>query len=202
MGTVIKCGEEDDPIGVASVLSLAPQDKCGQGGLAALGQLRSYLERHCPDDATRKRLAAAWAAPATGLVLDERLMNCPPQLAPPLVEGLFAELAAAAADEDLAPARRQALAFRQYLVLVRAYTDPLAAARDTGPSGSGGSKQQQQKKQKTQQAKTSKMQMTTMMLKRKKPSPTNLSWREMINLCTTKIRSPPRNMAKQPPPSC
>ncbi len=38
----------------------------------------------------------AWDGDGTGLIVSERLVNCPPQLAPPLVKGLFDEISAAA----------------------------------------------------------------------------------------------------------
>ena len=41
-------------------------------------------------------LSQAWDGASTGLVVSERLVNCPPQLAPPLVKALFDEISAAA----------------------------------------------------------------------------------------------------------
>jgi hypothetical protein len=41
----------------------------------------------------------AWDAPGTGLIINERLVNCPPQLAPPLVQALFDEVGWAVEDE-------------------------------------------------------------------------------------------------------
>jgi hypothetical protein len=41
-------------------------------------------------------VSQAWDGAGTGLVVSERLVNCPPQLAPPLVKALFDELSAAA----------------------------------------------------------------------------------------------------------
>ena len=38
----------------------------------------------------------AWDGEGTGLIVSERLVNCPPQLAPPLVKGLFDEISTAA----------------------------------------------------------------------------------------------------------
>lgn len=40
----------------------------------------------------------AWSAPGTGLLLNERLVNSPPQIAPPLVQALFEEIDQAAGD--------------------------------------------------------------------------------------------------------
>ncbi len=46
------------------------------------------------------RLLQAWSAAGSGLVVSERLINCPPQLAPPLQQNLFDEARAVAEDED------------------------------------------------------------------------------------------------------
>lgn len=144
VGTVIKCGEEDDPIGLTTVLSLQQHGE----RLRSLAQLRAFLEAHCPNDGARRQLATAWAAPATGLLLSERLVNSPPQLAPPLQEALFSEVASAAADGDLPPAQRESFAFKQYLMLLRAYADPTAqqGAEGQGAGSSGGKKKKKKKK--------------------------------------------------------
>jgi protein BCP1 len=44
-------------------------------------------------------LLQAWEQPGTGLLLNERLINSPPQLAPPLVQALFSEISWAMEDE-------------------------------------------------------------------------------------------------------
>lgn len=41
----------------------------------------------------------AWNNDKTGLLLSERLVNCPPQLAPPLNQALFDEISWAVEDE-------------------------------------------------------------------------------------------------------
>lgn len=45
--------------------------------------------------------AQAWAAAGTGLVVNERLVNSPPELAEPLQGSLFGEVEEAAQDEEL-----------------------------------------------------------------------------------------------------
>lgn len=94
VGSVIKCGDEEEPIGVSTVLSLARH-----GGLKPLCELRAFLAAAAGEH--RRRLEAAWDAPGTGLVVNERLVNCPPELAEPLQESLFGEVAEAAEDEEL-----------------------------------------------------------------------------------------------------
>jgi len=125
VGTVVKTSEEDDPIAVMSVLSTA-----AHGGLACMGQIRAFLERSVPTDADRAALARAWGAPDTGLIVNERLINCPPKLAPPLLQCLLEEVEEAAAEE---PAFR----FKRYLVLTRVYSDAPAAAAGGGSGGDG-----------------------------------------------------------------
>jgi protein BCP1 len=132
VGTVIKCGEDDDPIGVATVLGLHAHRR-----LQPLVELKAFLLEHAPDAAAAAALEAAWGARGAALLLSERLMNCPPVLAPPLMEALFAEVAAAAA----APETRAAFAFDRYLLVSRAYVDPEAApppARKKNKGGGGG----------------------------------------------------------------
>ena len=146
MGTVIKCGEEDDPIGICTALSLPAQS----AHLRSLGQLRDYLLGQLQDAEDRARLELAWRAPGTALVINERLINCPPQLAPPLAEALAGEIEAAAGDTDLPKQQRKSFAFKQYLMLVRAYTDPTTTAaeqqRQQQAAGSSGGKKKKKHK--------------------------------------------------------
>lgn len=100
---VIKCGEGEDPIGVAAVLPLAAHP-----GVAALDELRAFLGARGAGGA----LDAAWDAPGAALLLSERLLNCPPQLAPPLMETLMADVEAAGHDVS------------HYIFVTRAYEDP------------------------------------------------------------------------------
>jgi len=108
VGSVIKCGEGEDLIGIATVLPMKQHTD-----LKALDDIKAFLEDNCPTDMADK-LAAAWTAPGTALLLSERLLNCPPQLAPPLMESLFKE-----ASETLSQKPSQ------YHFVMRAYSDPL-----------------------------------------------------------------------------
>jgi hypothetical protein len=56
VGTVIKCGEDDDPIGVCTVLNLRQHSK-----LKALEELKAFLLAHCPDDASKEALTEVFA---------------------------------------------------------------------------------------------------------------------------------------------
>ena len=61
----------------------------------------------------------AFGSEGTGLLVNERLINSPPKLAPPLVQFLFEEVAAAAADSKLPKPQRDAFKFQRYLVVTR-----------------------------------------------------------------------------------
>ena len=60
-------------------------------------------------------LTQAFQQASTGLLVSERLMNCPPQMAPPLVQLLFEEVAGAATDEESTDALREQFSFKRYL---------------------------------------------------------------------------------------
>jgi hypothetical protein len=74
---------------------------------ADLRPLHSYLDstflKH-PSQLSSLCDVQAWDAPGTGLIINERLVNCPPQLAPPLVQALFDEVGWAVEDEPQVPA--------------------------------------------------------------------------------------------------
>ncbi|EFN59420.1 hypothetical protein CHLNCDRAFT_49975 [Chlorella variabilis] len=144
VGSVIKCGEEDDPIGVSTVLSLRRH-----ADAKPLRQLHDFLLAAAGDE-HRQRLEKAWAAAGTGLVVNERLVNSPPELAEPLQGSLFGEVEEAAQDEELGEDERAAFKLSQFLMVVRAYTDPQQQQSGAAAGGSGGGGKQQQKKKRQQ----------------------------------------------------
>ncbi|EFJ40052.1 hypothetical protein VOLCADRAFT_108356 [Volvox carteri f. nagariensis] len=181
VGTVVKSSEEDDPFAVLTAFNTSRGPAAGSSWL---GQLRSYLRDHCPDEATRGKLDKArtdrriqsrsgqtymdWTAfqdrlddgpllclssslgggaatgafsdAGTALLVSERLINCPPQLAPPLMQMLMEEIEGAARDEDYPAEEREEFAFRRYLHVTRVYTDTLEGgeAEEDGENGSAG----------------------------------------------------------------
>eukprot|EP00882_Tetradesmus_deserticola_P020570 GHRQ01022224.1.p1 GENE.GHRQ01022224.1~~GHRQ01022224.1.p1 ORF type:complete len:254 (+),score=93.39 GHRQ01022224.1:84-845(+) len=94
VGTVVRTGEDEDPIAVMTVLNTQQHSQAG-----FMGQIRQYVLGKCRDTAVKDKVAKAWDAAGTGLIINERLVNCPPQLAPPLVQALFDEVGWAAEDE-------------------------------------------------------------------------------------------------------
>ena len=100
MGTVVRTAEDEAPVGVMSVLNLRTH-----AALPALAQTLAYLKAKA-DAATKPALEAALSAAAagkagsrTGLVVSERLVNCPPQLCEPLTGSLMDEIQWATEDE-------------------------------------------------------------------------------------------------------
>ena len=64
-------------------------------------------------------LSQIFGQEGTGLLVNERLINSPPKLAPPLVQFLFEEVAAAAKDPQLPKQDREAFRFKRYLIVTR-----------------------------------------------------------------------------------
>ncbi len=114
-GSVIKCGEEDDAIGVASVLQVS-QHKDSE----FLAEIEDFVKEHCSERADAEKITAAFAAPSSALLISERLLNSPPQLAPPLMESLI--------QEAEAMAKENGSKINQYIFMTRAYNDPTSTA--------------------------------------------------------------------------
>ena len=123
-GSVIKCGEDEEAIGVATVLSLYQHSS-----LDSLSELKEFMSDKCPSKFSAG-FSAAWSSAGAAVLISERLLNCPPQLAPPLMESLFAET------EEME--KNGAKEISQYIFMTRAYADPTTAgaAAAAGPSTS------------------------------------------------------------------
>ncbi|KIY96067.1 putative Protein BCCIP like protein [Monoraphidium neglectum] len=149
VGTVVKSGEDDDPIAVMTALSTRRY-----AGRPFMGQVRDYVLRKCGDEELRRRFQEAWAAEGTALLINERLINSPPQLAPPLVQALFDEIQWATEDEPTQELR-DTFKLQRYLLVTRVYTDPAEQQQqqeqqqDGSGAGPSSSKQRGKKKQKT-----------------------------------------------------
>jgi len=125
-GSVIKCGEDDDAIGVGSVLQLSQYSNA-----EFLAEIKDFVKQHCPKGTEiAEKLNAAFASASTALLISERLLNCPPQIAPPLMESLIQE-----ADDMV---KKTGAKINQYIFITRAYADPtsITAAPSTGGEGS------------------------------------------------------------------
>ena len=92
-------------------------------------QVKTYLKSSCKSDsATQANLDRAFSD-GTALLINERLMNSPPKLAPPLMQFLFQEIKAAATNKGLSKEAFSSL--KRYLVFTRVFSDP---ERAPGPS--------------------------------------------------------------------
>ena len=78
----------------------------------------------------------AFAQEGTGLLVNERLINSPPKLAPPLMQFLFEEIKAASQDPSLPKPQREAFKFKRYLIITRVYADNDAPNPAAGPGSS------------------------------------------------------------------
>lgn len=163
MGTVVKANGEEGPLGFVSALSVATH-----AAHPALKHVLAFLRRHCPPASAAQLEQARGGAAATlltaqaprcsfflisvfqtlasprlGLLLSERMINLPGEVAPPLVSGLFEELRDVGGDwwwaSEAAPsdALRDSFAFDHLLLLTRVYRDD-APADDNGGGGAGG----------------------------------------------------------------
>ena len=106
MGSVIKCGSDEDVIGVASILRISESN-------LGMQDVKNFSLKFCPDD-LKNDLERAWTAESatTGLLISERLINCPPQLAPPLMKSLMEEMDQAS------------LSLQNVLFVTKAFLDP------------------------------------------------------------------------------
>ncbi len=128
VGSVVKTSEEDDPIAVFTVLNtLRHKDQ------EWMKQLQEFLSGACKDAEMKKQMQEAFDQEGTGLLVNERLINSPPKLAPPLMQFLFDEVRKAGEDKSLDKATRESFRFKRYIVVTRVYADNEPAA--AGPSG-------------------------------------------------------------------
>ena len=139
VGSVVKSSEEDDPFAVFTVLSLATHQSENW-----LEQVKSHMKSSCKSESLRKKLEEAFTdGTSTGLLVNERLMNSPPKLAPPLVQFLFQEIKAATTDSGLSKKERDSFSsLKRYLIFTRVFSDPDRAA--AVPSSSVSRKKQKQ----------------------------------------------------------
>ena len=80
--------------------------------------------------------AQVWDQKGTGLVVSERLLNSPPQLAPPLQQALFDEEIPWATEDEPSQALRDSFAFERFLFVSRIYGDavPSTSEKQAGPT--------------------------------------------------------------------
>nr|POE72096.1 protein bcp1 [Quercus suber] len=128
LGSTVKCnGNESDPYAFLTVLNLHQHREH-----AAIQQLSSFLQRHASGPENPLAQLPALLAPGSpaqvGLILQERFINMPPQVAPPMYAMLLEEMAWAIDEQE-------PYQFTHYLIISKTYTevDSVLDAQDDRP---------------------------------------------------------------------
>ncbi|KAG2284962.1 hypothetical protein Bca4012_034563 [Brassica carinata] len=119
VGTVVKVADDEDEsvFAVVSALNLAryKEHKCFR-------ELKEFLLQVCSEKSVAKDLEAMLEkkAQGVGVLVSQRVMNLPPQLLPPLYDGLFDEVSWATEDEPTEELRGS-FRFKWYLLVTKIY---------------------------------------------------------------------------------
>eukprot|EP00249_Psilotum_nudum_P008325 c21194_g1_i1 orf=550-1500(-) len=129
VGTVIKTAEEESPIGVITALNIGRyKDHCCMKEIGNFLIGKSDQKQH----ATKLEAFLKQYPHDVGLLVSERLINLPVELALPLHEGLFDEISWATEDEP-SQALRDAYKFKFYLLMTRVFEElPKRKAKGNG----------------------------------------------------------------------
>jgi protein BCP1 len=170
--------DADDPADPIAVLTAVGLEGYRDAPFAS--GVRDFLLARAEAAGKRAAFEAAWDAPRAALLLNERLVNCPPQIAPPLIQYLFEEIERARVEEaeeraELEAAARAAgagaaapppsaaatcgYAFDRYVLLTRVYEDPKGQEGgededEDDEDEDGGKKSKKKKEKKPKQAAT------------------------------------------------
>ena len=99
MGTIVKASEQEDVLCFISVLNVAQQLGKGVKGMEQIAGVLRRWARSADGGAHKKAMDKALASSRTGLIISERLMGMPKEIAGPLHQALFDEVAWATEDE-------------------------------------------------------------------------------------------------------
>ncbi|XP_010506377.1 PREDICTED: protein BCCIP homolog [Camelina sativa] len=119
VGTVVKVADDEDEsvFAVVTALNLAryKDNKC-------FSEVKEFLRKVCSEKNITKDLEMLLEKKAqdVGLLVSQRVMNLPPQLLPPLYDGLFDEVSWATEDEPTGELRRS-FRFKSYLLVTKIY---------------------------------------------------------------------------------
>ncbi|CAH2058002.1 unnamed protein product [Thlaspi arvense] len=119
VGTVVKVADDEDEsvFAVVSALNLAryKENKCFR-------ELKEFLLKVCSEKsiASDLELLLEKKAQDVGLLVSQRVMNLPPQLLPPLYDGLFDEVSWATEDEPTEKLR-SSFRFKSYILVTKIY---------------------------------------------------------------------------------
>lgn len=134
VGTVIKIEEDEDNgvYGFVTALNLQryKDSKC-------MMELKEFLLTMCQDKEIKDNLRSYLGEQAVdvGLLISQRVVNLPPQLLPPLYDGLFDEISWATEDEPTKELRKS-FCFKYYLLVSKIYKHKNGDQKKKGSSSS------------------------------------------------------------------
>ncbi|QDZ25364.1 hypothetical protein A3770_17p78820 [Chloropicon primus] len=119
VGSVVRLEEQLDPIAVVSVINLQKHQDT-----QFLGDIVTFLRKKAPTDKEKEMLAKdvfeRKGKEKIGLVVSERVVNCPMELSSPLNQAIFDEIEWATEDEPTQE-RRDEFKMDNFLLLSRVY---------------------------------------------------------------------------------
>ncbi|KAI3491860.1 hypothetical protein L1887_43723 [Cichorium endivia] len=119
VGTVIKIEEDEDNAvyGFVSALNLQRYKDC-----KCMMEVKEFLLSMCQDKKIKENLKSFLKEQEAdvGLLISQRVVNLPPQLLPPLYDGLFDEISWATEDEPTKELRKS-FCFKYYLLVSKIY---------------------------------------------------------------------------------
>lgn len=133
VGTVVKTGEDDDPIAVMTALNIQRYHD-----LQCFKEIHAFILGKLSDSAAQDQFKKWWSSSTSALLINERLLNCPPKLGPPLLMALVDEVQWATEDEPTQELR-DSFKFDGYILFTKVYLDPLVTS--AGPSSRPSSRQ-------------------------------------------------------------
>lgn len=145
VGSMVKNDEsgKEQPLGFISAINMHryKDKKC-------IKQIKSYFLSHCGGEANQKKLKALFddTSKPLGLVLQDRVINMPQQLVPPLHQALMDDIEWAVKDDQESEKVRKTFDFQNFLMLGKCF---YAEDRDNqlkDPSDNAGKKKKKRAK--------------------------------------------------------
>ncbi|KAJ3122823.1 Mss4p nuclear export [Physocladia obscura] len=129
LGSVVKVDNSDDPYAVMTIISIIP-DAQTKKLPQEIATIKDYiLQKSSKSSKYHDRLESLLSSKKCGLLINERLINLPPQIVVPMLKMLDAELVESVTQKKSAN-------FEYFLVISKTYTecDPLILDEDDGNS--------------------------------------------------------------------
>uniref|UniRef100_A0A7N0T6Y7 Protein BCCIP homolog n=1 Tax=Kalanchoe fedtschenkoi TaxID=63787 RepID=A0A7N0T6Y7_KALFE len=128
VGTVVKVEDAEDE-GIFAIVSSLNLERYKHH--QSVEEVKHYLLDICPKPDIREKLKGLFnqLAHGVGLLVSQRVVNLPPQLLPPLYDGLFDEISWATEDEPTEELRNS-FCFKTYLIVTRIYKANKSSSSD------------------------------------------------------------------------